>query len=42
MEPTPTTSELRAFAHELDELARSGWDLLQKAWPDTAALRRLG
>jgi hypothetical protein len=41
MAPPPTTSELRTFAHELDDLARSGWDLLQKAWPDTAALRRL-
>jgi len=42
MAPPPTTSELRAFVRELDDLARSGWDLLQKAWPDTAALRRLG
>jgi hypothetical protein len=38
----PTTSELRAFVGELGDLAQAGWDLLQKAWPDTAAFRRPG
>jgi len=36
----PTTSELRRFVREVGGLTDEGWDLLQKAWPDTAEFRR--